>query len=533
MASSSKQPGITANTSVLTPVMTLEGHKPYVILEFDDRELKFISYISYFPDGKQMISGSLDKTIRRWDLREGKEIKEAREYFQYDVHGVGVSRDGRWVVTVVDGVLKVCEVETGIVRTFHDGCNCIDISVNNLLAGVSYDGIRIWSLDTSELVAGPFRFSGKSAGALGLSQDSRKLAATSFDWESKQSYLEVWDIQPQKLVVARKRSMTSLFLRSLVFWTTKGKFITTLFSSLDDDMSIYEYDASTLKTVGDSFQGHTDLIRNLALSFDCLLLASASDDNTIKLWSFESRQLLASFDVQAPYTLILSPDSHQLAYTTFDEARIYVCDIPANIFASIGLAKETSAHLAKLLDSDATRHPVRRKPALSVIPSGPRPLAVTIEPRRPVIIGFLRKLLPPRTDMARPIRTNEPRNPLDFPATAPLPRSIVNPHDDNCRFTTTQSSAPTPTTFKSRLSTWWSLQTNHASPAIVDVPLAQGKERNAAAGAPRRKNDEWIPDEDHVSSPPSPNPDSRQPTTAGQVKTNAGEHGSSGLCFCF
>ncbi|KAG1799039.1 uncharacterized protein HD556DRAFT_169289 [Suillus plorans] len=258
-------------------------------------------------------------------------------------------------------------------------------------------------------------------------------------------------------------------------------------------MTIYEYDASTLKTVGDSFQGHTDLIRNLALSFDCLLLASASDDNTIKLWSFESRQLLASFDVQAPFTLILSPDSHQLAYTTLDEARIYVCDIPANIFASIGLAKETSAHLAKLLDvcgpallliysfhclsqSDATRHPVRRKPAVSVIPSVPRPLAVAIEPRRPIIIGFLRKLLPSRTDMARPIRTNEPRNPLDFPATAPLPRPIVNPHDDNYRPPTTQSSAPTPTTFKSRLSTWLSLQTGRASTAIVDVPLAQGKE---------------------------------------------------------
>ncbi|KAG2106989.1 uncharacterized protein F5147DRAFT_218153 [Suillus discolor] len=196
---------------------------------------------------------------------------------------------------------------------------------------------------------------------------------------------------------------------------------------------IHEFDASTLKTVGDSFQGHTGQILSLALSFDCLLLASASSDNTIKLWSFESRQLLASFDVQAPLTLILSPDSHQLAYTTLYEASIYICDIPANILACIGLAKETSAHLTKLLDSDATRHPVRRKPAISVIPSVPRLLAVTIEPRRPVIIVFLRKLLPSRTDMARPVHANEPRNPLDFPATAPLPRPIVNPHDNVSR----------------------------------------------------------------------------------------------------
>ncbi|KAG1825320.1 WD40-repeat-containing domain protein [Suillus variegatus] len=356
MASSSKQPGIAAKKSVLTPVMTLEGHQPYLV-PGSEHEFKYIPYISYFPDsGKQIISGSYDKTIRRWDLREGKEIEEAREVCEDYIYGVGMSRDGQWVITAVGGVtgvLKVCEVETGIVRTFHDGLviRCIDISADSmLLAGASLDGIRIWSLDTGKLLAGPFRFSGKFVDALGLSQDSRKLAVTSSDPESKQ-YLEVWDVQSQKLAVTRERSTTRSWLCLPVFFTTKDKFITpwAVFTS-DDDITIHEYDASTLETVGDSFQGHTDIIRSLALSFDCVLLASASDDNTIKLWSFESHQLLASFDVQSPYSLILSPDSHQLAYTNLDEARIYVCDIPPNILASIGLARETSAHLAKLLD---------------------------------------------------------------------------------------------------------------------------------------------------------------------------------------
>ncbi|KAG1871590.1 hypothetical protein F4604DRAFT_1768923 [Suillus subluteus] len=55
---------------------------------------------------------------------------------------------------------------------------------------------------------------------------------------------------------------------------------------------------------------------------------------------------------------------------------------------------------------------------------------------------------------------------------------------------------------------------SYASPAIciVDVPLAQGKQRND-------------------SSPPLfPNPDSQQPSTSNIV--NAGEHGSGRLCFC-
>ncbi|KAG1805526.1 uncharacterized protein BJ212DRAFT_857021 [Suillus subaureus] len=391
---------------------------------------------------------------------------------------------------------------------------------STLLAGGSSDRTaRIWSLDTGKLVAGPFKC-GDDVGALRISQDSRKLAVMSY-WGNR---LQVWDVQAQKLDVTREKSgaYDAYWLTPPVFWTTKNKSIIAAPNFMDDSTiegpnTIYEFDASTLETIGDPFKEHIDVVSDLALSSDCVLLTSASYDNTIKLWSFESRQLLASFDVQAPYSLALSPDSCQLAYTTRDEPNIYICEIPVNILASIGLAKKTggpeSSHLAKLLNSDATRHTVRRKPPISVIPPAPRLLTDTIDHPQPVFLGFLRKLLSSsRTDPVRPTCTNESRNPLDFPATAPLPRPLINPHE-NFRPPTTQSSAPASTSFKSRLhslSTWWPLQT--------DAP---------------RKDDQCIPDEDLVSPPPSPNPDSRQPTTTRQVKTNTGKHGNNHLCFCF
>ncbi|KAG2116164.1 hypothetical protein DEU56DRAFT_905196 [Suillus clintonianus] len=107
---------------------------------------------------------------------------------------------------------------------------------------------------------------------------------------------------------------------------------------------------------------------------------------------------------------------------------------------------------------------------------------------------------------------------LQFPATAPLPRSHINLYDDS-------RPPPVPPTTQS----WWPIRTGRASPAIVEVPLAQGKERNASADAPA-KDDEWIRDEDYVSPPPSPNPDSQRPPTVAQIDT--GEHGSGRLCFC-
>ncbi|KAG2070940.1 hypothetical protein BDR04DRAFT_1118053 [Suillus decipiens] len=83
------------------------------------------------------------------DLQEGKEIEEARGVCENRIE-VGVSRDGRWVVTAGRRNLNTSEVETGI-----------------LLAG--------------KLVTGPFRSGDNNVGALRLSEDSRKLAVLA-DW---------------------------------------------------------------------------------------------------------------------------------------------------------------------------------------------------------------------------------------------------------------------------------------------------------------------------------------------------------------
>ncbi|KIK36085.1 hypothetical protein CY34DRAFT_51288, partial [Suillus luteus UH-Slu-Lm8-n1] len=108
----------------------------------------------------------------------------------------------------------------------------IDISVDNtLLASGSWDKtVRIWNLETGKLVAGPFD-NIQWVGAVVFSTDSKKLAVKSG------TCLKVWD-----------------------------------------------FDASTLETVGTPFEGHTKFINGLALSFDGALLASSSYDNTIKLW---------------------------------------------------------------------------------------------------------------------------------------------------------------------------------------------------------------------------------------------------------
>ncbi|KAG2055095.1 WD40 repeat-like protein [Suillus hirtellus] len=158
--------------SILTPSITFEGHG------------ELIRSISYFADGERMISGSEDKTVRQWDLKAGKEIESARSVCEGDVWAVAVSGDGRWVVAAGGDwnsvELKVCEVETGIVKTFEGHSNqitCVDISADSTLlaTGAKDFTVRVWNLDTGKIVAGPFE-SVAWVSAVRFSQDSKKLA---------------------------------------------------------------------------------------------------------------------------------------------------------------------------------------------------------------------------------------------------------------------------------------------------------------------------------------------------------------------
>ena len=79
------------------------GHEPYIYQddEYHHYDPNFV-IISYVLGGQQLMSGSGDKTTRRWHLQAGKEINEARIVCEPEgsVTILAVSRDGRWAITV-------------------------------------------------------------------------------------------------------------------------------------------------------------------------------------------------------------------------------------------------------------------------------------------------------------------------------------------------------------------------------------------------------------------------------------------------
>jgi WD40 repeat protein len=153
--------------------------------------------------------------------------------------------------------------------------------------------------------------------------------------------LDVWDVHKQKMDVRAGKFGYDPLTYASVFWTKENSSIIAAFSFTDDPArTVYEFDAATLKTVGSPFEGHAMVLADLALSSDNTLLITACYE-TIKLWAFESRHLLASFDVLPPQSLTLSPDSRQLAYSS--GSNIYIYNTPAEILASMGPAPDAQA----------------------------------------------------------------------------------------------------------------------------------------------------------------------------------------------
>ncbi|KAG1851010.1 hypothetical protein C8R48DRAFT_764358 [Suillus tomentosus] len=95
---------------------------------------------------------------------------------------------------------------------------------------------------------------------------------------------------------------------------------------------------------------------------------------------------------------------------------------------------------------------------------------------------------------------------------------------------TTSPPVAVTTTIKTHLRHLFSRSPHHATPPVVEVPFAQGRQRNAAAGAPGSEHS-LIRDEDPL--PQDPNTQQhREQQQAVAVPIDPGEHGGGKFCVC-
>jgi WD40 repeat protein/tRNA A-37 threonylcarbamoyl transferase component Bud32 len=250
-----------------------------------------VSSVAISPDGYLLASASWDRTVKIWHLGNGKLLYTLRGHQGY-VHSVTFSPDGQTLISSSrDRTLKFWNPQTGQfldTLTDFDAVRTIAISADAqmLASGGDDRRVKLWqlnqvgSLDTTpqSVLAGHLH----CVRSLAFSPDRHFLASGSWDHTIK-----LWSLDAG-VSLLDPPSQTLVGHASYVYCVTFDEQGTYLVSgSRDGTIKFWQIPHSTSpQNVAPAYTltGHLGPVYSLALSLDCQLLVSGSDDTTIKIW---------------------------------------------------------------------------------------------------------------------------------------------------------------------------------------------------------------------------------------------------------
>lgn len=243
--------------------LTLKGHQDWV------------SALAMSADGQFLASGSLDKTVKLWNLETGETRYTLKDH-QQGVLCLALSPNGKWLASGgFDQTIKVWNLETGeLCHTLigHNGSvRSLVITPDNqtLISGSFDQTIKLWQLEQGEFVQDLVQEAGRLS-ALALSPEGKTLVSGGGD-----GIIDLWHLQPFDLAF-----------------------------SLTDNLSS---------------------INSLALSPDGRRLAAACTDGTLKVWQLDSAEQIERWQCpSAPATSIIFSDTGQSAIAAHADGTIKI-----------------------------------------------------------------------------------------------------------------------------------------------------------------------------------------------------------------
>ena len=227
-------------------------------------------------DGQRLASGSVDRTIKVWNLATDQEVYSLEAHAD-GVWGVALSANGRILVSGSrDQTIKVWDFSTGqkigSLTGHTDYVTSVAISGDGrILVSGSFDqSVKVWDLSTGRELR---TLTGHTGPVWSVALSSDKWIAVS---GSADGTIKVWKLSTGQEV----RTLTGHTNDVLcVAMSENGQ--TLVSGSRDQTIKVWKL---TTGQEMDALTDHTDAIYCLVLSSDGQTLVSGGEDKTIKVW---------------------------------------------------------------------------------------------------------------------------------------------------------------------------------------------------------------------------------------------------------
>jgi WD40 repeat protein len=283
-----------------TEVMTFRGHTSPV------------NAVAITPDGQKVVSGASDNTVRVWNLETGAEI------LTFNGHGlpivaVGITLDGQKVVSAsVANInsIKVWDLETGkeelTLKGHGDLVRTIAITREGVISGGNAGTIKIWSLKNGKLLwkdnlCGNSDQPKVKVYAIAATVDDNQIVAVGSD-----NYLTAWNAKDAS---DNLHQTTIKRLFNLNFWT-----------GIKINQQIYQRKFFR-REFDRQLKSHTAPIVDIALTSDGTQFILASLDKTLKVWETKSGKAILTFTGHnnSIHSVSTSPDDKKLISASKDK----------------------------------------------------------------------------------------------------------------------------------------------------------------------------------------------------------------------